>query len=336
MDPDIISFVFYDNSFFKGDSLWPPWPMRLKERAMKAQMDASTGAALDAASDVAQAGAAATFGLSAILQLLFMGSLNNILSVIQNLQIVVHRMLANTKTPANAQIFFAKICTIVAYDIFGVLLDLGNNVPKYMDLPSTGPITVTFEALGYGTAFYAINLGSVFIFYILEPFYIIWLFTSRWLYRKCRLHKRAEKAQTNINEYFWNGFISSIEEMYIIVAICILVNIKYYMEHGILWDLNFLCMVINSIGMIGYTGLCIYLCFVPVETLENEEVKDRIGVIYDDLNIEGLGRRALIEPNSSNIRRIVLCVVLVWLVDHPVLQLHYFCFVSLLTIGIIG
>ena len=128
MDPDIISFVFYDNSFFKGDSLWPPWPMRLKERAMKAQMDASTGAALDAASDVAQAGAAATFGLSAILQLLFMGSLNNILSVIQNLQIVVHRMLANTKTPANAQIFFAKICTIVAYDIFGVLLDLGNNV----------------------------------------------------------------------------------------------------------------------------------------------------------------------------------------------------------------
>ena len=69
---------------------------------MAPQMDPTAGAALDAAGDVGQAGAAATFGLSAIFQLVLMGGLNNILSVIQNLQIVVHRMLANTKTPGNA------------------------------------------------------------------------------------------------------------------------------------------------------------------------------------------------------------------------------------------
>ena len=149
------------------------------------------GAALDGASDVAQAGAAATFGLSAIFQLVLMGGLNNILSVIQNLQIVVHRMLANTKTPGNAQLFFSKLCTIVAYDIFGTLLDLGNNVPKYMDLPTdTTPITEIFNALGYGGAFYTVNLGSVFIFYLLEPFWLIYVFTAQWISKKCKFQKR--------------------------------------------------------------------------------------------------------------------------------------------------
>ena len=59
-------------------------------------------------------------------------------------------------------------------------------------------------------------------------------------------------------------------------------------------------------------------------------------MIYEDLNIDGLGRLALIEPNASNLRRLALAVILVYLVNYPVLQLHYFAFVSILTVGIIG
>ena len=37
--------------------------------------------------------------------------------MIQNLSVIVHMQLANVKTPANAQIFFSKLLSIVAFDV---------------------------------------------------------------------------------------------------------------------------------------------------------------------------------------------------------------------------
>ena len=34
LDPDALSLVFYDNSFFNGASQWPMWPMHIEKRKM--------------------------------------------------------------------------------------------------------------------------------------------------------------------------------------------------------------------------------------------------------------------------------------------------------------
>ena len=84
-------------------------------------------------------------------------------------------------------------------------------------------MTVNFDALGYETAYYAVNMGSALIIYIIMPFFItLMLFVRRVSHN--RLPKLYKKSRRYVDEFFYNGIIMSVEEMYIIVLICIFVN----------------------------------------------------------------------------------------------------------------
>ena len=84
---------------------------------------------------------------------------------------------------------------------------------------------MNFDALGYETAYYAVNMGSALIIYILMPFGITFmLFVRRVSFQRFpKLHKKARRY---VDEFFYNGMIMSVEEMYIIVLICIFVNFQ--------------------------------------------------------------------------------------------------------------
>ena len=336
LNPDKLSLVFYDNSFFQGASQWPLWPMAIEERTMPGQMSSETGAALEAASALVQAAAAAAFGGAFLLQLCLLGGLGNLLALIQDLQLLVHRMLANTKTPANASLFFSKLLQIVSADILRAPLDLDENIPLYFDLPDSLPLTINFDALGYGTPFFAVNMGSVLVLYCLMPVYALGLYATYWVAGLGwfpRLHSQMSRA---LNAFFFEAIIGLVEYFYIIVVVCILLNVNEYLINGVTYDLNFLALVLNSIAVIGYLLLCLALFCFKVETLQSPGFQLRVGAVYRDLRLKGLGKIALIEPLGASVRRLGLGAVLVFLVDYPVLQLAYFCFVSLLTIAVLG
>jgi len=76
----------------------------------------------DAAAAVAQAGAAASSAVGAsvtiniVLNLIMSASMNQMLSSIKNLQVIVHLCLLGVIVPANAQIFFEYLFEMIAFD----------------------------------------------------------------------------------------------------------------------------------------------------------------------------------------------------------------------------
>ena len=81
------------------------------------QIDPSVGAELDLVATLAADTTKFVFSTSFLLNLLFIGGLSSLLQMIQNLSKIVHMQLVNIKTPVNAQIFFSKLLSIVAFDI---------------------------------------------------------------------------------------------------------------------------------------------------------------------------------------------------------------------------
>ena len=86
-------------------------------RDIPRQIDPALGETLDTAAGAAADATKVAFTSSFFFQLLFIGGLSALLHMIQNLSIIVHLQLVNVKTPANAQIFFSKLLSIVAFDI---------------------------------------------------------------------------------------------------------------------------------------------------------------------------------------------------------------------------
>ena len=80
-------------------------------------MDPETGEDVESLANVAAATTKFFFSASFFVNLFLVGGLSQILSMIQNLSIIVHMQLVNVKIPATAHIFFNSLLSIVAFDI---------------------------------------------------------------------------------------------------------------------------------------------------------------------------------------------------------------------------
>ena len=205
---------------------------------------------------------------------------------------------------------------MAAYDVFGELFDLDNKIPETLNIADSDPLTVNFDALGYETAYYAVNMGSALIIYLLMPFGISIVLLVRHMARgrNSKLHNRANKY---VKEFFFNSLIVSVEEMYIIVLICIFVNYVKIMEEGFILDINSIALILNSIIVFLYPVLIIALCFVEKETLLDDNVMDRIGILYEDLDLENKGKVVFIHLIASVARRLIFGVTLVFGTGYP-------------------
>lgn len=97
--------------------------------------------------------------------------MNQLLSVVSTLQIIVHLNLMNIKVPPNVQIFNKHLLNIVAFDV----LDTQDVLMRLLDLQPSDAYTDGFETLGYETAYFTINMGSIFVYMILFPVLLIFL-----------------------------------------------------------------------------------------------------------------------------------------------------------------
>ena len=104
--------------------------------------------------------------------------LNQLLSMINTLQIIVLFSVFKIQLPANAGIFFNQMQQIAAYDFY----DTGNFIDSVLGLESDGRVlNSNFETLGFESLFVLHNLGTLICVFVYYPVAI--LFT--WLCSKC-------------------------------------------------------------------------------------------------------------------------------------------------------
>lgn len=123
------------------------------------QLDPGTAEAIEIVGATAGAGMGASFSFNVVLNLLVSQSLNQMLSSIKNLQVIVHLTLVNVIIPANATIFFSMIFQIIAFDP----IDIEEYVVDFFELDGDAEpndISPNFEQLGYESSFFMINMGS--------------------------------------------------------------------------------------------------------------------------------------------------------------------------------
>ena len=71
---------------------------------------------IEAAGSVASGGVGTSFSFNFIIKLVFKTSMNQLLSAIKNLQVIVHLGLLGIALPGIASIFFNSIQTMIAFD----------------------------------------------------------------------------------------------------------------------------------------------------------------------------------------------------------------------------
>ena len=130
--------------------------------------------------------------------------------------------LVNVSTPTNAQLFFSKLLSIVAFDIIdGTPIEA--MIGDLFVLQETDPLTINFDALGYESSLFVPNMGSLIFAYLLFPIVLPIVAIVRWCTPKASwVYKKADAF---LKRACFNSIISFIDESYLITAICSFTNI---------------------------------------------------------------------------------------------------------------
>lgn len=151
--------------------------------------------------------------------------MSQLLSIVKNLQFVIHFFILKLIFPDNLQQFFKGLFPFVAFDvlptddIYGWMFNFDNFDGK--------PISDQFSAVGYETTFFVLNLGSLYIFMVLQPIFsmILW-----YLNCSCSFCFRFMKIRPRIQKYFksfyWNGLISFVDSSYLVLCMTAMIGEK--------------------------------------------------------------------------------------------------------------
>ena len=142
------------------------------------------------------------------------------LGSIKNLQVIVHLVLLGVIVPANTAIFFSSLFKMIAFDPIevGFMIDPLFNLREIDEA-----LDAAFEALGYESAYFITNMGSlimvIFIQMILIPMHL-----SVWCCKPCC--KRASRYSGNqLGKCYWNGILAFIDGTFLVLCIMGMINL---------------------------------------------------------------------------------------------------------------
>ena len=141
-------------------------------------------------------------------------------SMIQALQMIILIPLLKSIMPANTGIFFNQLTSIATYEIF----EIGEYLDEWLSLIPTDPVNEKFETIGIGSLLFINNLGTFAIFLVVNFMTIVLWLVLNLCSNNDWLRKKLTKYDTKI---FWNQWINLINESQIIVALCIVIHIRY-------------------------------------------------------------------------------------------------------------
>jgi len=117
-------------------------------------------------------------------------------------------------------IFYGYIMQVMALD----LIDCDDFFDRVLQLKENEPISYNFEKIGYESVYSIRNFGSLGFAFVIAPVVII----LANLIGLCSC-ETPQKIKHRVNkEYFWNGTIGFINENFILITICWMINLNQF------------------------------------------------------------------------------------------------------------
>ena len=143
------------------------------------------------------------------------------LGSIKNLQIIVHLVLMGVIVPANAEIFFGALFDMIAFDPIDVTWIIN---PMFSLSDIEQGLDEEFEALGYQSAYFLTNLGSLFLVVIVQ-LVLIPMHLSVWACKPC-CNKARRYSANHIDKCLWNGILTFIDGTFLVLCIMGMINLQ--------------------------------------------------------------------------------------------------------------
>ena len=177
-----------------------------------------------------------------------------------------------------------------------------------------------FEGLGYESAHFLTNLGSLLVI-ILVQLFLIPVYYGISVFPKC--HKKArDYSSKSLNSCFWNGVLTFIDGTFLLLVLAALFNVKQNYEGSVEKDASYYLAIVALL-------ICaLELIIVPIfffrqskkKKLGSEKNINRCGYIYSDLNYRIRGGWALSYPILYQLRFIILTFLILFVQDFLVIQ----------------
>ena len=146
--------------------------------------------------------------------------------------------LFEIQMPSNAGIFMKQVMEIASFDFF----DFSDIVHQSFSIEVTGAINDNFEQIGFESEYFLVNMGTMMVFY----FIYITCFIVSPIIRKMRgLCTCCNNISNSLDSLlYWRVLITLINETYMIIIVCLLLNIQAFSVESIgLANMSLLCAV---------------------------------------------------------------------------------------------
>lgn len=131
---------------------------------------------------------------------------------------MVHLLLIDVKIPANAQVFFAGLMNFVTFDILEFLTP---TIQDALNLYDTVEVDDNFANLGYGSNYFILNMGTLFL--VMVYFVLLLIFYAATVnVTNPRFVKIRAKLTTGL---IWNNVICFLTESFMVLALCTTMNL---------------------------------------------------------------------------------------------------------------
>lgn len=161
-----------------------------------------------------------------VISFFFSFLLNQILSFVENLCVIIHMFIFNMSYPVNLQKFMAGLFPLIIFDAVPTddLYDYMMSMSDYDDSPMRD--SEQFESVGYEASLTVTNMGSMFILMVATPVFMILAWTLSWsCFKACGKPGKwfNSKGQGYLDSMFFNGIIGSIDAGYLVLTITALI-----------------------------------------------------------------------------------------------------------------
>jgi len=250
-------------------------------------------------------------------------SLNHLLSMIDTYQILVLISLFNLIMPGNARIFFAQLQAIAAFELF----DTNPFLDRYFGLAPSDPLNSSFEAVGFESAYFLHNLGTLpfaFVLYLLAVGFSFALTACQ--YPEIQVYGEILKKKL-----IWGTLIRIIFESFWILAVSSLINLKRLdWSTAYAGSMSLISMLVPFL-LIGF--IMGYAIYFKKQSMENK--RTRHSEIYNQLDLRK-GRDVLLQPFWFLVRRLLLALAVVFLESGVIWQISILTMTVIVQVIILG
>ncbi len=146
------------------------------------------------------------------------GFMNQLLSIIVSLGIILHLFLVCLNYPVDLLNFFGLLFPLITFDVFPVS-SLYEKWFHFAEITTDHAISDQYNIVGYGSIFVISNIGSLFLFLILQ----LLLLPVLWLSRRYKPFKCMKVLQGKIDSLadntIWTGTINLFVSNYLVLCV---------------------------------------------------------------------------------------------------------------------